>query len=79
MTNMWDLGDLVGQQDIAEIYGVKRATVANWIIRYADFPAELIRVSGAPVFSKRQVFDWAWRKWPNGQPSAGRPRGVPQK
>jgi hypothetical protein len=75
---MWDLTDLVGQLDIAEIYRVQRATVANWITRYDDFPPELVRVSGTPIFSRAAVVAWHARQWPEGQPTRGRERGVPQ-
>lgn len=64
---MWDLADLVGPSEIAHLYATTRSTVSMWMARYEDFPAELIRIGGRPVYSKRQVVAWHRRQWPSGK------------
>jgi hypothetical protein len=59
---MWDLKDLAGIAEIAARLGVTKPAVSNWKVRHADFPEPLITVSGAPIFSMRQVLAW-YREW----------------
>lgn len=57
---MWDLDDLAGIADIAELAGVGDAAVANWRKRHRDtFPKPILKISrGTPIFSRKQVTEW---------------------
>lgn len=63
---LWALTDLGGVSDLARKYGVNLSTVSNWRNRYEDFPEPLTSISGAPVFSFKQVAKWyrskSWKK-----------------
>jgi len=64
----WALADMAGNVDLAKKYDVLPATVANWKVRYPDFPAPLTHISGAPVFSFKQVAKWYKTKdWKKGK------------
>lgn len=68
---MWPLVDLAGIKDLARKYKVGSSAVANWRIRYDDFPAPLTHVSDAPVFSYQQVAKWYKKKiWKAGKHDA---------
>ncbi len=55
---MWDLHDLVTGAEFAQACGVSRAAVCMWAQRYPDFPAPVIVVGNAPLYSKLQVTKW---------------------
>jgi hypothetical protein len=44
----WLLSDLAANGDLAQEYGVGRATIVNWTNRYNDFPAPLLVLSTGP-------------------------------
>lgn len=68
---MWPLIDLAGIGDLATKYKRGSATIANWRIRYEDFPAPLTHISGAPVFSYQQVAKWHnGKNWKKGKHDA---------
>jgi len=50
--------DLVGIHEIAEIAGVTRAAVANWRVRFPDFPAPVVALRSGPVFRRSDVRRW---------------------
>lgn len=62
----WALVDMAGNSDLAKKYGVLPSTVANWAKRYPDFPEPITHISGAPVYSRKQVAVWhrgkSWKK-----------------
>jgi len=55
------LDDLVAGVDIADRLGVRPPAVSNWQVRYADFPAPVVRIGrgNLPIFSWEQVERWA--------------------
>jgi chromosome partitioning protein len=50
--------DLVGINEIADIAGVSRQAVANWRVRFADFPKPHTELKAGPVFRTRQIKAW---------------------
>lgn len=50
--------DLIGINEIADIAGVSRQAVANWRVRFADFPRPLTELKAGPVFRTRQIKAW---------------------
>jgi chromosome partitioning protein len=50
--------DLIGINEIAEIAGVSRQAVANWRVRFADFPKPLADLKAGPVFRARPIRAW---------------------
>jgi type I restriction enzyme M protein len=60
----WDLADLVAASDIAEMCGVGKPAVSNWIARYPDFPQPLVTVARGMthLFSREAVLDWYGRR-----------------
>lgn len=65
MTRMHDLDDLIGSSDVAEIYGVTRSAVSNWITRageagwdHAVIPMPLAYVGSRPLFSRTEVAEF---------------------
>lgn len=50
--------DLIGINEIADIAGVSRQAVANWRVRFPDFPKPLTELRAGPVFRGRQVRAW---------------------
>lgn len=60
MSRLWDLDDLVTVSDLAAEFGVGRAAVCNWAVRYDDFPEALTTVSCgyAALYSLRAVCTW---------------------
>lgn len=68
---MWELDDLAGNGDLADGLGVGKATVANWTVRYPDFPKPLIHLAAGPVWSRSQVKAWHdSRDWKSGRRKA---------
>jgi len=67
----WALVDMVGVGDLAKKYKVIPATISNWRTRYTDFPEPLTHISGAPVFSRKQVSKWyRGKNWKRGKHDA---------
>ena len=50
--------DLAGIHEIAQMAGVTSQAVANWRIRYPDFPAPLATLNSGPVFNLPAVRHW---------------------
>lgn len=50
--------DLVGLAEIAELAGVSRQAVANWVSRHPSFPAPLARLAAGPVWDRAPVSAW---------------------
>lgn len=50
--------DLVGINEIADMAGVSRQAVANWRVRFADFPKPLAELKAGPVFRTQTVKSW---------------------
>lgn len=50
--------DLVGIFEIAEMTGVKSAAVANWRVRFDDFPPPVATLRSGPVFNRSHVRRW---------------------
>ena len=50
--------ELVGINEIADLAGVSRQAVANWRVRFADFPTPLAKLKAGPVFSRSQIRSW---------------------
>ena len=56
---MTDSGiELVGINEIADMAGVSRQAVANWRVRFANFPRPVAELRSGPVFSRSQVRAW---------------------
>lgn len=69
----WDLNDLVATSDLAQIFGVGKPAISNWIARYDDFPEPLLTVAGGStqLFSRKAVVTWHGRRtWQNGGPGS---------
>jgi hypothetical protein len=60
----WDLNDLVGISEIAEIFGRTRGAVCNWRNRYDEFPDALIELYAGPIFSRKEVLAWHRAQFP---------------
>lgn len=54
--------DLIGSNEIAELAGVSRQAVANWRVRFPDFPRPVADLRAGPVFRARQVRGWLRRR-----------------
>jgi chromosome partitioning protein len=54
--------DLLGINEIAELAGVSRQAVANWRVRFPDFPAPIADLRAGPVFRAGQVRAWLRRR-----------------
>jgi chromosome partitioning protein len=54
--------DLLGINEIAELAGVSRQAVANWRVRFRDFPQPIADLRAGPVFRARQVRAWLRRR-----------------
>ena len=54
--------DLVGINEIAELAKVSRQAVANWRVRFRDFPKPVVDLKAGPVFRASQVRAWLRRK-----------------
>jgi chromosome partitioning protein len=50
--------DLLGVYEIAELAKVSRQAVANWRVRFADFPAPVAELKSGPVFAREQIRAW---------------------
>lgn len=56
---LWDLDDLIGMYDIADMAGVGKPAASNWLRRHADFPRPVHHVShGTKLFSRVAVKAW---------------------
>lgn len=53
-----DRTDLVSGSDVAETYGVTRATVCNWHTRYPSFPRPVATPGGRPVWLMSEIQRW---------------------
>lgn len=68
MARMWDMDDMATVTMLAEIFFTKRSTIVNWSRRFADFPAPLVTLGNAPIYSIVQVEAWeAGRVWQHGR------------
>lgn len=54
--------DLVGINEIAEFAKVSRQAVANWRVRFPDFPKPIADLRAGPVFRATQVRAWLRRR-----------------
>lgn len=50
--------DLVGIHEIATIAGVTRGAVANWRVRFDDFPSPIVTLRSGPIFRRSDVRRW---------------------
>lgn len=55
---MWPLDDLAGVAELADIHGVARTTVCNWVTRYPDFPKPVLNLHAGKFWSRNQVAAW---------------------
>lgn len=53
---------MVGMVEIAGLLGVKRQLVANWRLRYPDFPVPDLQLEAGPLWIWDQLEAWARRK-----------------
>lgn len=56
--------DHLGVSDIARLAGVTKSAVANWRVRYDDFPEPVEIVSSGPVYDRGAVAEWLTRREP---------------
>ena len=54
--------DLVGIQEIAEMASVSRAAVANWRVRFKNFPIPVAELGSGPVFQRSDIRRWLKKK-----------------
>lgn len=50
--------DLVGVREVAELAKVTPAAVANWRIRYIDFPRPVKKLRMGPLFDRNEIEFW---------------------
>ena len=50
--------ELVGIFEIATLARVSRQAVANWRVRFGDFPTPIAELASGPVFRRDQVRNW---------------------
>jgi chromosome partitioning protein len=50
--------DLVGINEIAEMAGVSSQAVANWRVRFSNFPPAVAALKSGPIFQRSQVRAW---------------------
>lgn len=50
--------ELLGISEIADLAGVTRQAVANWRLRYSDFPRPVADLKGGPVWRKADIEEW---------------------
>jgi len=54
--------ELLGLQEIAVLAKVTRSAVANWRVRFKDFPRPIAELAAGPVFRRDQVVTWLKRR-----------------
>lgn len=54
--------ELVGLFEVAQMAKVSRQAVANWRVRFEDFPAPVAALKSGPVFHRDQVRKWLRRR-----------------
>lgn len=54
--------DLVGINEIAEMARVSKQAVANWRVRFQEFPAPIAELKSGPVFRRSQIRAWLRRR-----------------
>lgn len=50
--------ELVGINEIADMAHVSRQAVANWRVRFSNFPAPVADLKAGPIFRKSQIRGW---------------------
>jgi chromosome partitioning protein len=50
--------ELVGINEIADMAGVSRQAVANWRVRFSNFPTPVVELKAGPIFRRSQVRAW---------------------
>jgi hypothetical protein len=54
-----DINALVGPAEVADLFGVRVNTVAQWRHRFLDFPEPARTISGISVWWRQDIEDWA--------------------
>jgi chromosome partitioning protein len=54
--------EILGLQEISVLAKVTRAAVANWRVRFKDFPVPIAELGAGPVFRRDQVIAWLKRR-----------------
>lgn len=63
---------LVGLHEVAQLAGVSRQAVSNWMVRRKDFPVPLANLASGPVWNAETITAWLSRAMPtSGQPENG--------
>ena len=57
--------NLVGLHEVAELAGVSRQAVCNWMVRRTDFPEPLANLASGPVWKGEIIKAWLSRAMPN--------------
>ncbi len=52
---------LIGLSEVAELFGVSKQVVANWRLRYEDFPKPVAELKSGPVWQRQDIVAWAER------------------
>lgn len=53
---------MVGMVEIADLLGVNRQLVANWRVRYPDFPVPDLQLAAGPLWILEKVDSWGRQK-----------------
>jgi hypothetical protein len=53
------LSSLVGPSEVGVMLGVRSNTVAQWRVRFPDFPLPLATISGVRLWHRTDVIEWA--------------------
>lgn len=66
------LVNLVGLHEVAQLAGVSRQAVSNWMVRRKDFPVPLANLASGPVWKTEIITGWLSRAMPtSGQTESG--------
>lgn len=50
--------DLVGTTEIAEMAGVRKNVIVNWIARYSSFPDPIVTLACGRIWHRSDVAAW---------------------
>ena len=54
-----NVDELVGPVEVAELLQVKVNTIAQWRLRFPDFPEPVKVISGTRIWRRGQIESWA--------------------
>lgn len=58
MDDIFDVDDMAGIAELAELFCVTKPCVSNWTTRHKNFPKPVLKLSMGPIYSIAQVQRW---------------------